>query len=246
MILRRLATAVREQNWTAVLLEILVVVVGLFLGLQVDDWNRQRNDRTLERQYLERLHEETKAAVSRQRDAERWNGERLRTQEVVLGALRAGVLREDQLDDFQEGLALSGSLNPLVWHWGVVQELNSTGRIDLLRDTQVRDLIGQTEIQFRRFSEIVRVANSAIGILRGQVARRFDAVAYGFGIDDEVRVDFDFDAISSDGEFIAAFSNLHLESARVVTFARRHLEALERLEAGIAAARGVAPMPEGP
>ena len=45
MILRRLAEAMAEQNWFIILIEVLVVVVGIFIGLQVDDWNESRKDR---------------------------------------------------------------------------------------------------------------------------------------------------------------------------------------------------------
>ena len=55
MLLRRLGEAIRQQNWFTVVIEILVVVVGIFLGLQVDDWNNERKDRILEQRYLERL-----------------------------------------------------------------------------------------------------------------------------------------------------------------------------------------------
>ena len=58
MLLRRLAEAIRNQSWFTVLIEILVVVVGIFIGLQVDGWNDYRKERILERRYLERLSEE--------------------------------------------------------------------------------------------------------------------------------------------------------------------------------------------
>lgn len=58
MILRRLADAVRQQNWFTVVLEISIVVAGIFIGLQVDDWNNIRKDRQDEQHYLNRLHDE--------------------------------------------------------------------------------------------------------------------------------------------------------------------------------------------
>lgn len=45
MILHRLVHAVRDQNWVTVVLEIIIVVVGIFIGLQVDDWNHRRLER---------------------------------------------------------------------------------------------------------------------------------------------------------------------------------------------------------
>ena len=37
MILRRLAEAIRDQSWFTVVLEIMIVVIGILAGLQVDD-----------------------------------------------------------------------------------------------------------------------------------------------------------------------------------------------------------------
>lgn len=61
MIIRKLAEAIRQQNWFTVILEILVVVIGLFIGLQVDDWNQRRIDRATEAVYLQELLEDFEA-----------------------------------------------------------------------------------------------------------------------------------------------------------------------------------------
>ena len=42
MILRRFTKHVIDQNWFAVGLDIIVVVVGIFLGMQVTEWNDDR------------------------------------------------------------------------------------------------------------------------------------------------------------------------------------------------------------
>jgi hypothetical protein len=52
MILRRLAHAIREQNWFAVVLEVAVVVLGIFVGLQVNDWNHWRLERESDQRAL--------------------------------------------------------------------------------------------------------------------------------------------------------------------------------------------------
>lgn len=61
MILRRLAEAIRRQDLFIVFIEVLVLVVGVFIGLQVDDWNQLRKDRVEERVYLEELLEDFEA-----------------------------------------------------------------------------------------------------------------------------------------------------------------------------------------
>ena len=55
LILRRLSEAIVKQNWTTVTVEVLVVIVGIFIGLQVDDWNQARKDGNDELRFLERL-----------------------------------------------------------------------------------------------------------------------------------------------------------------------------------------------
>ena len=42
MILRRLSENLRAQNWTAIAIEFLIVVTGVFIGTQVANWNQQR------------------------------------------------------------------------------------------------------------------------------------------------------------------------------------------------------------
>ncbi len=42
MILRRITEHVRNQNWTAIALDFLIVVVGVFIGIQVSNWNDAR------------------------------------------------------------------------------------------------------------------------------------------------------------------------------------------------------------
>ena len=133
MMLRKLANAIQEQNWFTVVLEIAIVVVGIFIGVQVDSWNEERNNRALEQQYLGRLHADAIAAVQCQTEAQEWNDERVRTQTVVIEALRAGQLPPDLHDEFGVGLVHAGSHNPLTWQWGTVEELYATGNIRLIR-----------------------------------------------------------------------------------------------------------------
>lgn len=65
MILRRLTLHMRSQNWFAVILDFLVVVVGLFIGLQVDTWWQERQESRLEVSYLLEIREDFEANKSR-------------------------------------------------------------------------------------------------------------------------------------------------------------------------------------
>ena len=58
MILRKLADAMRRQDWFTVALEIVIVMIGIFLGLQVNAWNQSRIDRAEEAAFLDALYQE--------------------------------------------------------------------------------------------------------------------------------------------------------------------------------------------
>ena len=55
MIVQRLNEAIRSQNWANVFIEFVIVVLGIFVGLQANNWNESRLDRNQERESLERL-----------------------------------------------------------------------------------------------------------------------------------------------------------------------------------------------
>ncbi len=55
MILRRITANFRKQDWTAVVVELVVVVAGVFIGLQASNWNAAQADARLGRDYVQRL-----------------------------------------------------------------------------------------------------------------------------------------------------------------------------------------------
>ncbi len=52
MILRRITEHVKTQNWFAVALDFVIVVAGVFIGIQVANWNQARADRAREHELL--------------------------------------------------------------------------------------------------------------------------------------------------------------------------------------------------
>ena len=55
MILRRITEHVKAQNWTAVALDFVIVVVGVFMGIQLGNWNDARADKAQEAAILAQL-----------------------------------------------------------------------------------------------------------------------------------------------------------------------------------------------
>lgn len=63
MILRRLSTSLKEQNWMAIGIEFVLLVVGVFLGIQVANWNMERNERIAETGYLAGLQKDVDYSI---------------------------------------------------------------------------------------------------------------------------------------------------------------------------------------
>jgi hypothetical protein len=63
MRLRHLIEHVRAQNWTAVVLDFLIVVAGIVVGVQVNDWWASRVDARRETAYLVELQEDLRQSI---------------------------------------------------------------------------------------------------------------------------------------------------------------------------------------
>lgn len=161
MILRRLAVALAQQNWFVVIIEVFVVVVGIFIGLQVDDWNEARKDRIDERTYLQQLHTDVMFADEL---SSRLRTRRLERLQDVINANKilfgqGGSLSADQCS----ALSSSNYFNINAPGLPSLDELISTGRLEIIRDAELRRaLVGlqQTRATLQAMIEIQTSASS--------------------------------------------------------------------------------------
>ena len=63
MRLRHVVEHVKAQNWTAVVLDFLIVVAGVFVGVQVNEWWLSRLDARKERAYLLELKQDFRQII---------------------------------------------------------------------------------------------------------------------------------------------------------------------------------------
>lgn len=67
MMFTRTLAYLKRRDWTAVLIELIIVVLGVFIGIQVANWNQALADRQLGRAYAERLSAELELNLASQR-----------------------------------------------------------------------------------------------------------------------------------------------------------------------------------
>jgi hypothetical protein len=138
MILRRLTKHVREQNWFAVGLDFLIVVFGVFIGLQVNNWNADRQDRTDERIFLSRLHDDLRHGeqlTARLREKRLMRADLLNAAtDVVFGRNSNADLSAPEC----EAIASAHYYNIIAPEFPSVIELMSSGRMAIIRDVGMR------------------------------------------------------------------------------------------------------------
>lgn len=165
MIIRRMADAIRDQNWFTVIVEILIVVIGIFLGLQVTEWSEARGDRADEQRYLAEL--KTDLGYALQEIDETMKNAQLR---VAAGAfVFEGSGRLETSESFKrmgENFALPDQQEanpenhlPLIFsiarivdkHGDAYAELVATGSVGILQD---RSLVRELSKYYSRYDEI--------------------------------------------------------------------------------------------
>lgn len=138
MILHRLAEAMTKQNWFIVVIEVLVVVVGIFIGLQVDDWNQARKSRIDEQKFLQRLHEDVLLAKEL---SSRVRQRRLDLLQAISDASdvlfdRSG--RDILTDEECLGITFGSFVNINIPSLSSFDELVGTGRMEIIQDVELR------------------------------------------------------------------------------------------------------------
>jgi hypothetical protein len=101
MILRRVATAFRKQDWATVAVEFAIVVTSIFVGLQVDSWNSERTDRNRERVILQQLHSDFTTNADRISQYASRHEQMVEGLDFELNVLTRGELKETDTRRFQ-------------------------------------------------------------------------------------------------------------------------------------------------
>ncbi len=143
MILRRVIKHFRNQEWTAIFLDFVIVVVGVFMGFQVQQWATNAGQRVSETNYLDRLHGEV---VQLTQDRFRLIADVQENQSAltsVVAVLQNQTDRQTLTDTECEAIAESHIYSNPTADLPTIAELLSTGRFDALQAKDVRSAITQ-------------------------------------------------------------------------------------------------------
>ena len=136
MILRRLSQSLKEQNWTAIWIEFILLVSGVFLGIQVSNWNAERVTNKQSEIFTQRLREDLKTEAWNYISLNEYYGNVLSNAERTLAALEGDAPLSN------EALIIAAyratQYGEAVRYRSTYDELTSTGSLGLIRDTMLR------------------------------------------------------------------------------------------------------------
>jgi len=141
VLLRRITEHVKAQNWFAVGLDFLIVVAGVFIGLQVQQWALERERLQNENEYLTRLHGEAEQLMETRI---RYDGTRVLFSSALIASVNLlHEKSEGAVLTFEQCTSIASSAHLTVppADLPTVTELLSAGRLDQLNSPPVRTSI---------------------------------------------------------------------------------------------------------
>ena len=147
MILRRVIQHVKKQEWTAIWIDLVIVVVGVFIGIQVSNWNAARADDVRAQAYLLRIQGNLNTDIQNmERRKVYW------TQVIDYGNNAINYLETGELVDgsaWKTVLAFYQASQ--LWPWATIdttyQELRNGGELGLIKDERMRTALAQYYIE---------------------------------------------------------------------------------------------------
>ena len=212
MLLRRITEHVKAQNWTAVALDLVIVVVGVFIGIQVANLNEARKETELAETTLEYLQEDFVSINETATSAAAFYENTIREMDVLLDSLAKGEVSPEDEDDIKEAINSGGSFADPPPPSGTYRDLLSSGKLSLIRDKELRLRLIEYEQSLQNIVESdLAITNSLIpfayAFARHAVVVRHeklpdykDATSF-YAAQSEIVLTVDFDAILSDPEF---------------------------------------------
>lgn len=209
MLLRSVIRHVGDQNWLAVFIDFCIVVVGIFVALQVQAWNVERDERKQERLYLERILADVELSITANQQILGLNSGPRDNIWMAFQSLRDCELAEDDRDRFALAMFRIGRYVPTNYLMGTADEMRSAGLFRLITDTDIKDQINQlnelSNLDRSLLPEISRRASHATAYVDQSIVINKEKIGLfgGLGWKDVL---FDFDSACQDTKLLASIS----------------------------------------
>jgi hypothetical protein len=147
MILRRVIQHVKKQEWTAIGIDLVIVVVGVFIGIQVSNWNAARADDVRAQAYLVRIQGNLNTDIQNMERRKVYWAQVIGYGNNAINYLETGEL----VDGSAWKTVLAFYQASQLWPWATIdttyQELRNGGELGLIKDERMRTALAQYYIE---------------------------------------------------------------------------------------------------
>lgn len=134
----RLATRLRNYDWAAAFIELMIVVVGILIALQVSNWNENRLDRARADSYYRRLHSELLADTQNIDNALKFWGKVSDYGQAAIGSAESNELVDNSQWKTLLAWYQASQLMPFELEDATYSEMRSSGGMALVDDEDLR------------------------------------------------------------------------------------------------------------
>lgn len=118
--------------------EIVLVVIGILIALQINNWNEGRKERNQEKRFLVRLNDELNTDLGSISTAMDLNKERMQRAEFLMSTIDQSQLVEDSSNYFIQSIEYAGYTYFPVISDNNFDEIKSSGKLSHIRNEELR------------------------------------------------------------------------------------------------------------
>jgi len=213
MLLRKITKHVTDQNWFAVFLDFIIVVVGILIAFQITKWNEQRVESADTVQVLQRLKQDFNNILTYADRGLAMHADNVTSAARLINGVRSKQFNEETLHT--DIIAVTDAFTP-VGPSSTYKELVAAGRLSLIRNNPLLQ-------ELKLYDDYITIVNDNYSELFHQLSsvRTLLLSAQTMKISETATIDFNSDGSdikSIDRELMINNSEIHtaLQSAYLI------------------------------
>jgi len=200
--------------------EILLVVIGILIALQVNNWNEQRKENKLSEEYISRIAEDLDRLIERSEYKRQQNREILSSITETQRLLERGTpLSDAEKVTVDYAMIFFPRTTNQLTSMLTYDEMKESGNLNLIDDITLRNELAELNSHLLQVEKMfVRLAadiENQFNIYNKYIRAHTDPETL------DITYTYDFDAMTTDEEFINTFSRMSVHWRNFVLFIER-------------------------
>lgn len=148
MLFRKISIHLKEQNWFAVVLDLFIVILGIFLGMQASEWNEERKQRIEQYEYIQRLIDDAEQSISEIEEVIQF--QQMEYDELIWATskLHNGEFNQEDKQRLERLLIGLKGWRQAFYYTDTIEELLSSGRLTIFESSQLRSQIARFRVEY--------------------------------------------------------------------------------------------------